>query len=158
MELASMLAGETFTDHPRSVSGPIGAFLRRYNDKIDDKRRQDLYAYAAKVVGTAGSPSVEHARAERLVQWASERWKRRARWSPLARLELCDDEVSRQMDWESAAVYAIHSIRRLSDDTHAGSLALIDELIDITAYHPRVPAVGGREAPTSNALTQRRRR
>lgn len=73
MELASMLAGEQFTDHPRSVSRVIGAFLRCYNDMLDDTRRQDLYAYAAKVVGSASSPAVEYARTTRLAHWAEAR-------------------------------------------------------------------------------------
>ena len=47
MELASMLAGEPFSDHPESVCPVIGSFLRAYNDRIDDARRQDLYASAA---------------------------------------------------------------------------------------------------------------
>jgi hypothetical protein len=42
MELASMLAGEPFSDHPHSVCPVIGSFLRTYNDSIDDQRRQDL--------------------------------------------------------------------------------------------------------------------
>jgi hypothetical protein len=62
MERASMLAGEAFSDHPGSVSPAIGAFLRGYNDLIDDFRRQDLYAYAANVLGTMAGPSVERAR------------------------------------------------------------------------------------------------
>ncbi len=32
MELASMLAGEPFSDRPRSTSPVISAFLRTYND------------------------------------------------------------------------------------------------------------------------------
>ena len=52
MELASMLAGERFDDHPRSVCPVIGMVLRSYNDGIDDARRQDLYGLAAQVVGT----------------------------------------------------------------------------------------------------------
>ena len=56
MELASMLAGEGFTDHPRSVSRPIASFMRGYNDLLDDRRRADLYRYAAQTVGTAGLP------------------------------------------------------------------------------------------------------
>jgi len=32
VELASILAGEPFTDHPQSVCPVIGAFLRAYND------------------------------------------------------------------------------------------------------------------------------
>lgn len=48
MELASMLTVEPFTDHPQSVCPAVGSFLRAYNDAIDDRRRQDLYAYAAR--------------------------------------------------------------------------------------------------------------
>jgi hypothetical protein len=43
MELASILADEPFSDHPRSECPMIGSFLRAYNDRIDDGRRQDLY-------------------------------------------------------------------------------------------------------------------
>ena len=52
MELASMLAGEPFSDRPASVCPVIGGFLRAYNDRIDDDRRQDLYRYASEVVGS----------------------------------------------------------------------------------------------------------
>jgi hypothetical protein len=62
MELASMLAGERFSDHPRSVCPVIGAFLRVYNDRVDDTRRQDLYAYAAEAVGTRGDRALRQAR------------------------------------------------------------------------------------------------
>ena len=34
MELASMLAGEPFSDHPGSACPVIGAFLRAYNDGL----------------------------------------------------------------------------------------------------------------------------
>ena len=73
MELASMLAGELFTDHPESVCPAIGSFLRAYNDSIDDARRQDLYAFASQVVGSRASGVVERARADRLLAWARER-------------------------------------------------------------------------------------
>ena len=65
MELASMLAGEEFTDHPQAVCPVIGAFLRAYNDRVDDRSRQDLYAYAAMVVGTRSTIDVERQRAQR---------------------------------------------------------------------------------------------
>ena len=48
MELASMLAGEPFTDHPASACPVIGSFLRSYNDSIDETRRQSLYEFATK--------------------------------------------------------------------------------------------------------------
>src|SRR5207248_6831847 len=72
MELASMLAGERFSDRPRAVCPVVGAFLRTYNDALDDERRQDLYRYAADAVGTMASPEVERRRAERCVAWAAE--------------------------------------------------------------------------------------
>jgi hypothetical protein len=59
MELASMIAGEPFTDHPRSVSPPIAAFLRFYNDRVRDRYREDLYAYGIRVVGSAGRSELE---------------------------------------------------------------------------------------------------
>jgi hypothetical protein len=65
MELASMLAGERFTDHPKSVCRVIASFLRAYNDAVDDRRRQDLYPCAASVVGTRGSRTTERARLAR---------------------------------------------------------------------------------------------
>ena len=58
MELASMLAGEPFSDHPVCSCPVIGSFLRAYNDSLDDERRQDLYAYAAKVVGSRAGGTV----------------------------------------------------------------------------------------------------
>jgi hypothetical protein len=52
MELASMLADEPFSDQPQSACPVIGMVLRSYNDGLDDRRRQDLYAYASAVIGT----------------------------------------------------------------------------------------------------------
>ena len=56
-----MLAGEPFTDHPNSASPTIASLLRAYNDSIDDRRRQDLHARAAKLIGSRASPAVERA-------------------------------------------------------------------------------------------------
>ena len=56
MELASMLAGEPFSDHPRCACPVIGSFLRAYNDSVDDDRRQDLYAYASRWSAAAPRP------------------------------------------------------------------------------------------------------
>src|SRR5438270_751120 len=77
MELASMLAGESFSDHPRTVSRPIASFLRSYNDLVDDRRRADLYRYAAQTVGTVASTEVEEARTARLMAFGDESWRRR---------------------------------------------------------------------------------
>jgi hypothetical protein len=72
MELASMLAEERFSDRPAKASPVIGAFLRTYNDGLDDERRQDLYALASLIVGTAASRRVERERVSRCLAFARE--------------------------------------------------------------------------------------
>ena len=133
MELASMLAGEGFSDHPRSVSRPIASFLRGYNDLLDDARRADLYRFASLTVGTADSADVEDARAARLLEWADDRWERRSSRSMLDRLRLRRVQKERSGDPEPAGTYAVHAIGRVTDETHAAALALVDELIAIGA-------------------------
>jgi hypothetical protein len=133
MELASMLAGETFTDHPRSVSRPIASFLRGYNDLLDDRRRADLYRYAAQTVDTAGSTELEKARAARLLAFGDEYWRRRAARSPLERMRLRRAQKERSSDPEPAGTYAVHAIGKVTDETHAAALALVDSLVAMTA-------------------------
>lgn len=143
MELASMLAGEGFTDHPRSVSRPIASFLRGYNDLLDDRRRADLYRYAAQTVGTAGSPALEEARVARLLRWADELWQRRSGRSLLERMRLRRAVKERSTDPEPAGTYAVHAIGKVTDQTHAATLALVDELIAMgtRAYPESAPVL-----------------
>jgi len=129
MELASMLAGESFSDHPRSVSRPLASFLRGYNDLLDDGRRTDLYRYASQTVGTAGPAWVEQARVSRLLAWGDDHWRRRAARSILDRMRLRRAQKERSSDPEPAGTYAIHAIGKVTDDTHAAALALVDELV-----------------------------
>jgi hypothetical protein len=147
MELASMLAGESFTDHPRSVSPVIATFLRSYNDIVDDDRRQDLYRYAADVVGTAGDERAEQARADRLIDWADTMEAARSRWSPFVRLRRRSAHATRRKGATEAARYAIRVMPRISDRSHASVLTLLDDLI--AAGSPEVPtrAAGGSSAP-----------
>jgi len=65
-----MLAGEPFSDRPASASRVIAAFLRTYNDGIDDERRQDLYPLAALIVGSAGGRRLERERTSRCLEFA----------------------------------------------------------------------------------------
>lgn len=140
MELASMLAGESFTDHPRSVSPVIATFLRSYNDIVDDERRQDLYRYAADVVGTAGDERAEHLRAERLIDWAEAMEATRSRWSPLRRLRRRGAHTTRRKGAAEAARYAIRVMPRISDRSHTCVLDLLDDLIAIGSSAVPVPA------------------
>jgi hypothetical protein len=138
MELASMLAGERFSDHPETVSPAIGSFLRAYNDSVEDERRQDLYAYAAKVVGTRGSDEVERVRAERLLQWAADR--QALRWSRLVPPAVRALRAKRRPSLDASGTHAVHAIRRHTDESHAAALALIDELIAIGSCPVPAPA------------------
>lgn len=138
IELASMLAGEPFSDHPRAVSRPIAAFLRGYNDLVDARRRADLYRFAAESVGTAAAPPVEDARVARLLAWGDELWeRRRSSYWLLERLRARRAAKAGSSVAEPAASYAVHAIDKVTDRTHAAVLALIDELIAIDSPRPR---------------------
>ena len=53
MELASMLAGQHYSDRPSCVCPIICAFLRGYNDALpDDLRQRLLLRWASEAVGT----------------------------------------------------------------------------------------------------------
>jgi hypothetical protein len=133
VELASQLAGERFSDHPRSVCPVIAAFVRAYNDRVGPERRQDLVPYAARIVGTRGDRALEHARAVRCAVWST---ARDARTVPgLARGRGARFRVTR----EHAACCAAVAIRADSDAGHREALALLDELIALGRPEGAVP-------------------
>jgi hypothetical protein len=139
MELASMLAGEPFTDHPVSVCPVIGSFLRAYNDSIDDKRRQALYEYASRVVGSRTAQRIQQERAERLAQWADEMYRSERTWfllrSPLRALGRL-----RKPPVDAVGTYAVHAIRKHTDQTHAAVLGLVEDLLAIGVRDDRISA------------------
>jgi hypothetical protein len=151
MELASMLAGEPFTDHPDCVCPAIGSFLRAYNDSIDESRRQDLYEYAARVVGSRRTPEVERARADHLLAWAAALQPRR-----LTRLlpgPLRTFTSQRRPPADAAGTHAVHAIRKHSDDTHAAALTLVDELLTIGA-ESGAPLAASTDQGTARVTTE----
>lgn len=84
LELTSMLAGERFSDTPHCACPLLAAFARAYNDALDDRRRQELTALAAILVGSRTDDHAWRARrgAELLAYAASLRplSGRPARW------------------------------------------------------------------------------
>jgi hypothetical protein len=124
-----MLAGDRFTDRPRSVSPAIASFMRGYNDLLDDRRRQDLLPYAARVVGTAGSEALERARMRRLVRWADERWQRGPFPGVIGRFGQFWAWRVPPTDPDTAGMYAVRSIRNGGRHEHQQVLALLDELV-----------------------------
>ena len=144
IELASMLAGEPFSDRPRSVCPVISTFLRGYNDWLGDARRQELYPYASLVVGTRASRQVQRARAAHLARWSLE--MRRRRWSahlpsPIASLLTRLSRPPAGLD--NLAHHALRSTRHVTAETHAAALGLLDELVEIGA--PQQTVLRGQE-------------
>ncbi len=150
MELASMLADEPFTDHPASVCPVIASFLRSYNDSIDADRRQGLYEYASKVVGSRADARTRQSRAARLAEWAEEMQRSRRTWFLLRSPFRAIGRLHRP-PIEAIGTYAVHSIRRHTDQSHAAALALIDELLDMAPRDERVSA-RVRAAATTRAV------
>jgi hypothetical protein len=69
MEAVSFIAGEPWSDSPRCASPVISAFLRSYNDSVDDVTRQQLKQYIPRLVGTRGSGALEEKRALIAADW-----------------------------------------------------------------------------------------
>ena len=130
-ELASMLAGEPFSDQPRSVCPVIAAYLRAYNDGADDLGRQELYGAAARVVGTRAGLEVQRARARRCAELTV---SLHAQWSPLRRWLGPQPPVSvRDEALEAAGVQLARMLLRHSDGSPDRALAIVDELAAIGA-------------------------
>jgi hypothetical protein len=130
MELASMLAAEPFSDHPPSVCPVIAAFLRVYNDAVDDERRQDLYGYAAKVVGSRAGPEATAVRAAHLAERTRQMRKARRRW-PLGVGFLIGFWWT--PGFTPDASFAVSEFVVRGRDGHREALALVDELLAIGA-------------------------
>jgi hypothetical protein len=110
----------------------IGSFLRSYNDRVNDRRRQDLYRYAAEVVGSTAPIDVQQARAARLAEWGEEMWRRRIARRLLPRAWRLIG-VEHEPPVEVLGTYAVRAITRVTDPIHADALGLIDELLAVGA-------------------------
>src|SRR5437764_13761324 len=130
MELASMLAGEPFTDHPMSVCPVIGSFLRAYNDTVGDERRQDLYAYASRIVGSRVPEATQRHRIERLLEWTAAMQQRRVtRFLVPPALR----GWRRRPPIDAIGAHAVRAIPKHNDESHAAVIALLDELLALGA-------------------------
>ena len=69
LEAVAWLAGEPHSDHPVCVSPVLGAFLRQWNDDLDDAGRQRLKPYLPRVIGTAGNAEADERRAWMATDW-----------------------------------------------------------------------------------------
>jgi hypothetical protein len=143
MELASMLAGEPFSDHPHSVCPVIASLLRTYNDSVGDERRQELYAYAAKAVGSRGPRSLERARAQRLIGWISERPPRGLR-------RLLRMRRQAMVPWPPYEPLSAEAVRTLASRDESGRpelLACVDGLLAMGGGDARFGATASSADP-----------
>ena len=71
MEAAAFVAGEKWSDHPNCTCPVIGAFMRSWNDGIEDdaERTALLLPLIPKIVGTRGSKKLEQRRATMAADW-----------------------------------------------------------------------------------------
>jgi hypothetical protein len=131
MELASMLAGERFSDRPATASPVIAAFLRTYNDGLDDGRRQDLYPIAAAIVGTARGRAVERERMSRCLEFA----RGLGVGAPAGRAAIGIASAEASGSW--AALAALRD--GPSNESHERALAFVRQLAALPreAPHPR---------------------
>ena len=70
MEAVAFVAGEPWSDHPKCASPVIGAFMRVWNDGLnEDDRNRLLKPLIVKLVGTRGSKALENRRATMAADW-----------------------------------------------------------------------------------------
>jgi hypothetical protein len=146
MELASMLAGEPFSDRPACACPVTAALLRAYNDAVDDRRRQTLFGVAAEVVDTAPAPDVLARRVDHLLAWALARTGRGHAW----RRFLLRASV-RAEDWDTLGRETVRTLGRLDDHRHLQVHALVRELLAIGAPPPAPADAAVRPAPAPPA-------
>jgi hypothetical protein len=149
MELASMLADESFTDQPKSACPVIGMVLRSYNDGLDDRRRQDLYAYASAVIGTR-EPSATRRRLRMCLDHFAIVLPLTRTLVPGARLR-------------AVGAHAFLAGLRATDEVHAEMLDLIERLIAergdavaVASLDALPVSTGEREPAPADAITARR--
>ncbi len=135
VELASMLAGEKFTDRPDCVCPVIGAFLRSWNDQVGYADRQRLYPYASRVVGTGGYRRISRIRRDICLSYAGadlDHWfLRRAAARLRMRARIAWSVGAFPAIWlkEGAGAYAAHTCFVKGGSEEA--FALLDRLLEV---------------------------
>jgi hypothetical protein len=146
-ELVSMLAGEQYSDRPHCACPALTAFMRGYNDALDDERRQDLFALASDLVGTRGHEHVTTRRGEALVALA---WSYVRRVGPL-RLGPVLNYPTRYARYEAAGAH-LGRCARQQPDCHRHVLATVAAMTAKRVEPPRPTA----DAPRDGARARRR--
>jgi hypothetical protein len=140
VELASVLAGETFSDRPRCVCRVIGAFLRSWNDRAGYADRQRLLPYASRVVGTGGYRRISRMRRDVCLSYAGADLDRGPLGRAVARLRMRGRIAWSLSLWQAmrlksgAGAYAARVCFARGGSEEA--FALLDRLIDVGSPPP----------------------
>jgi hypothetical protein len=152
MEAAAHFAGKPFSAYSEDVSRVIGAFLRSWNDSLDDSSRQRLKAYVFKVMNTNTGPADDERRA-----WLATDWLVRTyapTWLDLAGLDTAEDAArdavwSAAEDAEAAGRAAAWSV---AEDAEAAGRAAAWSVAEDAAWNAAMAAGRSALQPTVEAL------
>jgi hypothetical protein len=144
VELASIFAGEEFSDRPRCVDPVIAAFLRGWNDRAGHADRERLRPYAERIVGSRGSRRLTSERRELCLWWAESdgRGGPRARaraWTRIRIAVYCGLPAAVRID-EGAGDYAARV--SFSRGDHEAVFELLDVLLASGTGHAGQPQNG----------------
>ena len=148
MELAAYIAEEPWSDHPQCVSPVIAAFMRSWNDALDDDSRQMLKPYVLKSINTRRTEDDEICRA-----WMATDWLARECAPAFLRLagltthaEALEKLVALSGEREAVAAQPLlNAARAAACDAardvlqptvkilQASALLLLDRMVDVTA-------------------------
>jgi hypothetical protein len=149
VELASLMGGEPFSDHPECVCPVIGSYLRAWNDRAAHHARQQLLPYAQRIVGSRGGGDMTLARRDLCLEAAganlSGPWPRRATVRLAWRLRialLCGLRRGIGLD-EGAAEYAARLLFARGEE--AAAFELLEKMLALDMHRP-VPVPGGNGA------------
>jgi hypothetical protein len=151
MELASMLAGEPFTDRPASVCPVIAAFLRTYNDGRRPPAPRPLPLRLrgrrhARIPHAGGAPRRAVPPVDYRLLPAGGGRTGASRFEPLARVGTKDHQQAGMV----AGRLAAQNVRRDRAGAYEATLALVERLIACAARrHDPAPQPPGAPLPTA---------
>lgn len=120
-EAVAFVAGEPWSDSPACASPVISAFLRAWNDSLDDARRDALLRpFIPRLIGTAGSADTESRRATMAADWL-------------------------------VRVHTPAWLRLAGLTVHADALAVLPEITDFAQCPPLMPALNAARADATDA-------
>jgi hypothetical protein len=142
MEAVAFVAGEPHSDHPACASRVISAFLRRWNDAMNDEDRQQLKPLIRELVGSRGTTQQEVKRAYLATDWAcrvsAPTWLRLAKQESHA---LACEALSPVVDAASARAAREVLTKARAADAAAGAAAA--DAADAAAYAAAADAAAG---------------